>query len=190
MAVKIYTRTGDTGKTSLFGGKRVSKDVLRVESYGMVDELNSTIGVVLAHMQQMNEKLQKKTKIVQDELLVIQRDLLTIGSTLATSSSISRQDIRVLGKRVKEFENLIDVLTDQLPVLRNFILPGGSVVGSQLHVSRTTARRAERRILTLSKKEIIDKDILMYFNRLSDLLFTMARFVNKEEKQEEQIWKK
>lgn len=190
MAVKIYTKTGDKGQTSLFGGQRVSKASMRVDAYGTVDELNSAVGVVLACMGGVKQKPDKKEKKVVDALQILQHDLLTIGSSLATPSSVGRIDAGVLGKRVKDFENLIDKLTEQLPLLRHFILPGGGLAGAELHVARTLARRAERRIIALSQEEEVDKNILIYFNRLSDLLFTMARYVNMKEKQPEQVWKK
>lgn len=182
--MKIYTRTGDKGQTSLFGGKRVSKDSDRVDAYGTVDELNSAIGVAVAQIA--NSKWQI---VVKKELEKIQHDLFAIGSYLASPGNKNQESgIRNLGKRVTSFESLIDDMTKQLPELRNFILPGGGEVGAQLHMSRTICRRAERRIITLTKKETVDNGVVMYFNRLSDLLFTMARFVNHKEKKKETIW--
>lgn len=175
--MKIYTKTGDKGETSLFGGKRVSKADLRVEAYGTVDELNSAIGIAIAESQASE---------CNSELIRIQNDLLDIGSVLANPKAKS---IR-LEKRVEEFEGLIDVMTKELPALANFILPGGGKGGAQLHFARTLARRAERRIVALAQKEVIDNGILIYFNRLSDLLFTMARFVNYKEKKQEVLWTK
>ncbi|MBI2430881.1 MAG: cob(I)yrinic acid a,c-diamide adenosyltransferase [Candidatus Levybacteria bacterium] len=172
--MKIYTKTGDKGETSLFGGKRVSKASLRVEAYGTVDELNSAIGVVLAKME-------------NKELSNIQNDLFLIGTMLANPKA---KIVTGLQKRVEEFETLIDRMTSKLPELRNFILPGGGTTGSLLHVARTVCRRAERRVVALSQKEKVDRAILMYFNRLSDLLFTMARYVNHKEKKKEVIWTK
>lgn len=191
--MKIYTKTGDKGETSLFGGKRVKKDSIRVEAYGAVDELNSVIGVALTEISNFkSDSIGFKFQIsnIQKELTSVQHDLLVIGSNLATPSNISTHKPRALQKRVKEFEKLIDMLTEKLPVLRNFILPGGSNMGAFLHVARSVARRAERRIITLSRKEAIDQEILKYFNRLSDLLFTMARFINHQEKTKEIIWRK
>ncbi len=190
--MKIYTRTGDKGQTSLLGGKRVSKTSDRVDTYGTVDELNSLIGVVLAHLRPSEATIKK-------ELEVIQHDLFTIGAYLAapgvqstasripTSSSL-RGVSKNLESRVKDFEKLIDSLTKRLPELRNFILPGGGNAGSLLHLARTVCRRAERRVIALSKNEQVDSGVIMYFNRLSDLLFTMARFVNHKEKKKETIW--
>ncbi|QQG40793.1 MAG: cob(I)yrinic acid a,c-diamide adenosyltransferase [Candidatus Levyibacteriota bacterium] len=175
--VKIYTKTGDKGETSLYGGKRVSKADLRVEAYGTVDELNSAIGITIAQFSNKSQIINLKKELTQ-----IQNDLFEIGSILASPSTIRYTlDARRL-------EKMIDEMTKELPELRNFILPGGGIVGSYLHLTRSIARRAERRIVVLSQKEQVDKSILMYFNRLSDLLFTMARFVNYKENKKEVIW--
>ncbi|OGH33909.1 MAG: ATP:cob(I)alamin adenosyltransferase [Candidatus Levybacteria bacterium RIFCSPHIGHO2_02_FULL_42_12] len=178
--VKIYTKTGDKGETSLFGGQRVSKSDVRVESYGTIDELNSAIGIVLSVTN-------NKQKTIRKELIKIQNDLFEIGSALANPTSKS---IRDLEKRVGEFEKLIDELTSSVPPLQNFILPGGGRGGSLLHFARTVCRRAERWTVALSKKEKVDTNILIYLNRLSDLLFTMARYVNWKEKKKEALWRK
>ncbi len=185
--VKIYTKTGDKGETSLFGGKRVSKADPRVEAYGTVDELNSAIGIAIAEAQNSKLKAQNNSSKLKTELEKIQNDLFDIGSTLANPKA---KPIERLEKRVEDFETMIDEMTKELPELRNFILPGGGMSGSQLHFARTICRRAERRIVELSQKDSVDKSIVMYFNRLSDLLFTMARFVNHKEKQKETIWTK
>ncbi len=189
--MKIYTKTGDRGETSLFGGKRVSKADVRVEAYGTVDELNSAIGVTIAQVQSSKFKVQSYSLKLKIELINIQNDLLEIGSALATPAT-KRSTLNAirLEKRVEEFEKMIDEMTKEMPVLQNFILPGGGVVGSQLHFARTLARRAERRIVELSKKESVDVSTLIYFNRLSDLLFTTARFVNYQENCKETIWGK
>jgi len=184
MAGKIYTRTGDKGKTSLFDGKRVLKSDKKVETYGTIDELNSSIGAASAFI---------KVASINIELEEIQNDLLEIGSSLAVSSTLPADQI---SKRPVEFEKLIDKLTKQLPPLNQFILPGGGKGGSLLHLARTIARRAERKVVRLSQKEQVDKTIIIYLNRLSDLLFTMARFVNHKEKPfgslraSEKIWRK
>lgn len=180
--VKIYTRTGDKGQTSLFGGKRVSKSSLRIEAIGTVDELNSALGVAVAQYQRSK---------IKDGLERIQNDLLDIGSVLASPSTMNPEPItNNLKNRVTDFEKLIDQLTEKLPELRNFILPGGGKADAMLHLCRSICRRTERRIVELTKKELVPNDILVYFNRLSDLLFTMARFVNYKEKQKETIWEK
>lgn len=174
----IYTRTGDKGKTSLFDGKRVLKSDKKVETYGTVDELNSALGAALAFI---------KMRSIKKEIEEIQNDLLEIGSSLAVSTTLPADQLK---NRPREFEKLIDRLTKQLPPLNQFILPGGGKGGALLHVSRTIARRAERKVVRLSQKEQVDELIVIYLNRLSDLLFTMARFINFKEKQKEKIWRK
>jgi cob(I)alamin adenosyltransferase len=177
----IYTRKGDKGKTSLFDGTKVLKSDLRVEAYGTIDELNSLIGAALAHMDR------GKSMAVRQELEKIQHDLLDIGSALAMPASMP---IPSIDERVKDFESHIDELTDAMPELRNFIIPGGSQAGSLLHGARTVARRAERRIVALQQHETIDQAVVKYVNRLSDLLFTMARHVNYDENKREITWVK
>lgn len=187
--MKIYTRTGDKGQTSLFGGKRVLKSSLRVEAYGTVDELNSAIGVAVGEVQSTKLKVKSYNAKLQNELEKIQHDLFGIGSVLASPKvQSSKLKVQSLGKRVEEFEKMIDMLTEKLPPLRNFILPGGGKAGAQLHLARTVCRRAERRVVALAGKEDVASEILIYFNRLSDLLFTMARFMNMKEKKIETIW--
>ena len=176
----IYTRTGDKGKTSLMSGQRVSKNDIRVDAYGTADELNSVIGVVLSEIQNYKSKF-------KSELIKIQNDLLEIGSNLANPAS---KQLKYLQKRVKEFEKFIDQMTEKMPPLKNFILPGGGKAGAMLHLARAISRRAERKIVTLNDKQKIDNNIIIYVNRLSDLLFTMARFVNFKEKRKEIIWRK
>ncbi|HSA83353.1 MAG TPA: cob(I)yrinic acid a,c-diamide adenosyltransferase [Patescibacteria group bacterium] len=174
----IYTRTGDKGKTSLFDGTRVSKSHPRVDTYGTIDELNSMIGSAAAH-------LNTKHGIVKKELEKIQHDLFDIGSALAMPHPMP---VIGLAERSQSFEKLIDQLTAKMPPIAYFILPGGGKGGSLLHVARTITRRAERHLVTLMKKEDIDETIIVYLNRLSDLLFTMARFVNHTDKKKEVKW--
>ncbi len=184
----IFTRKGDKGQTSLWGGTRVSKSDIRVETYGTVDELNSTIGVVLSSIGSTSSG---QVASIKKELIKIQSDLLDIGSQLANlESSKNTKLTESLKERVLEFEKFIDEMTGKMPPLKNFILPGGGKTGSLLHLARTICRRAERKIVDLLKKEEVNEGIIMYFNRLSDLLFTMARFVNYKEKKKETIWKK
>jgi cob(I)alamin adenosyltransferase len=185
---RIYTRTGDKGQTSLFSGVRISKAGLRVEAYGTIDELNSAIGVVLSEIRNPTLRLcLGRESEIRKKLTNIQNDLLDIGSALANPKSKS---LNHLEKRVGEFEKLIDEMTDELPSLKNFVLPGGGREGAMLHLSRAICRRAERRIVALNDKEEIDGNIIIYFNRLSDLLFTMARFTNFKEKKKEIIWRR
>lgn len=177
----IYTRTGDKGKTSLLGGKRVSKADLRIEVFGTIDELNSIIGVVLS--------IKYLVFSIKKELIQIQNDLLKIGSALANPDpKYLVLDTKYFLTRVKEFEKLIDQMTLKMPKLNNFILPQGGKTGSMLHLARAVCRRLERRVVALDMKEKINPSIIVYFNRLSDLLFTMARFVNFKEKRREKVW--
>jgi cob(I)alamin adenosyltransferase len=177
--MSIYTRFGDKGKTSLYGGKTVSKGSLRIDAYGSFDELNSAIGVVLANL---------KDPGVRKELLLIQNDLFAIGASLANIMEKKKLE-KYLGKRAGDFEKKIDSLAKKLPELMNFILPGGGKAGSFLHLARTICRRLERRVVELSEKESVGKETLIYINRLSDLLFTFARFLNYKDKKKEVIWK-
>lgn len=171
----IYTKTGDRGQTGLFSGIRVSKASPRIEAIGMVDELNSLIGLTISLT--VNREIKK-------ELIEIQKDLFVIGGALANPL----QKVKLL-ERTKEFENQIDEMTKKLPPLFNFILPGGGKAGSMLHLVRTVARRTERRIVELSKKEKVQSDLIIYVNRLSDLFLTMSRYINHKEKRKETIWR-
>lgn len=176
----IYTRKGDKGKTTLREGKKVLKSHIRLEAYGAVDELNSSLGIVIANLKQV---------LLKKELLRIQNDLFEVGGQLASLRKNKKLD-DYLEERVKDFEDLMDRWSKKLPKLTQFILPGGSGSASFLHLSRTVCRRAERRVVDFSEKEKIDENVIMYLNRLSDLLFTMTRFINRIEKQKEIIWKK
>jgi cob(I)alamin adenosyltransferase len=149
-----------------------------VETYGTIDELNSTLGLVISHLKTKSTKL-------KGELQKIQHDLFAIGSALATPAALP---VIGLDTRPKDFEKLIDKMTAKMPEIKYFILPGGGRAGSLLHVARTITRRAERQLVTLIQKEEVDQAIIIYLNRLSDLLFTMARFVNYLEKKKEIKW--
>ena len=178
--MSIYTKFGDKGKTSLYAGKTVSKGSLRVNAYGTVDELNSFLGIVLVGFN--NQDLKKK-------LVQIQNDLFEVGASLASATNKHEELSKYFKKRVLEFEKEIDSLTKKLPKLENFILPGGLATGARLHFARTLVRRAERRVVELSEKEKINTEIIVFLNRLSDLLFMYARFINYKEKQKEVLWK-
>lgn len=188
--MKIYTRTGDKGTTGLYGGKRISKNSMRVEAIGSIDELNSAIGLSIA------QGLMIKDKGLMKELTMIQGDLFEIGAVLATPQRVRRKEKRIhqefamhLAKRVVAFEKLIDKLTSKLSPLRSFILPGGSVAGARLHLARSISRRAERAVVAFAQNEHVDGEIFQYMNRLSDLLFTIARHVNKQKRISETPWK-
>jgi len=164
---RVYTRTGDQGQTSLVGGARVSKASLRVDAYGDVDELNSVIGVARARSDD---------KEIDEVLGLIQNDLFTLGADLASPSEIDVP--RIEEPFVAKLEGLADRFLAELEPLKEFILPGGSEAGAVLHLARTVARRAERRVVELSETERLNPETIVYLNRLSDLLFILARVVN------------
>ena len=181
--MKIYTRTGDAGDTGLFGGGRVGKDHPRVEAYGDVDELNAALGLVRA--------LEPMPRI--DEVLVpVQRDLFAIGALLATPDRdrmrASLEKARIDDARIIELEGGIDRCDVELEPLRSFIVPGGTAKAAALHVARTICRRAERRVVTLRHGEEIPEIVVIYLNRLSDLLFMLARVANKRAGAGEVSW--
>jgi len=172
--VKIYTKRGDRGETDLFGGGRVPKDDLRVSAYGDVDELNACIGVAAAATDE---------KDLRAFALEIQSSLFDLGSQLATPKPKTGGDPKfsvpgVDSARVEELEREIDRLEEELAPLKSFILPGGSAVAAALHHARTVCRRAERAAVALDRAETLDPAVIQYLNRLSDLLFTMARVAN------------
>jgi cob(I)alamin adenosyltransferase len=178
--MKIYTKTGDSGETSLFSGGRVPKAHLRVEAYGTVDELNSHLGVVRA----LNP-----SPASNDMLESIQNQLFQIGADLATPLDAKADWIvRMDGAPITWLEERIDALTADLPELKNFILPGGTVVAAQLHVARTVCRRAERLAVALAQTEQIGDYVIVYLNRLSDFLFTLARWENLQAGIAEEKW--
>jgi len=175
--MKIYTKTGDAGETGLFGGQRVRKDNVRVDAYGDVDELNSVIGLAVAgfgdRMADLGERLRS-----------IQTELFTLGANLATpapedggrpNSYVGALD----PARIPEMESWIDEAETELEPLKNFVLPGGSEAASRLHLARTVCRRAERRVITLAHEAHLDENLVIYLNRLSDYLFTLARLANR-----------
>ncbi|MCL5969875.1 MAG: cob(I)yrinic acid a,c-diamide adenosyltransferase [Patescibacteria group bacterium] len=183
--MKIYTRKGDKGFTTLATGKKISKAHLRIEAEGTIDELNSAIGYGITIIQKSKVKSQNYTQKIIEDLIGIQKDLFVIGTSI---SNPSKDSVKHLDKRIRELEQEIDALSKKVPNLRNFILPGGGELGAFLHFSRTIARRMERKIVSLSQKEKVDEDILKYVNRLSDYLFTLARFINFKEGKKEINW--
>ncbi len=179
--MKIYTKTGDAGETSLFGGNRVPKDALRIEAYGTVDELNSALGVV--------RSLKPPPEI--DEILGrLQEDLFVLGADLATPLAKESADVpRILLLHTEHLEKRIDTLESRLPPLTTFVLPGGSPVAAALHAARALCRRAERLVVKLSHEQNIGSPPLVYLNRLSDLLFLLARFANHLDGAQETSWR-
>lgn len=183
MTLKIYTKTGDTGQTALFGGGRVEKDHPRVEAYGDVDELNACLG--------MARSVELMPRI--DEVLVpIQRDLFSIGALLATPNRDKMreqlQKARIDEGRITELERAIDECERELEPLKSFILPGGTPKSSALHVARTVCRRAERRVVALNREVQLPDLVVIYLNRLSDLLFMLARVANRRAGAGEVTW--
>jgi cob(I)alamin adenosyltransferase len=165
--VKIYTRTGDAGETSLFGGARVPKNDARIEAYGTVDELNSFLGVARAAWP---------ASPVDAQLAAAQSDLFEIGAHLASPGTSRFPGVDVA--RIEELEHGIDAMEAELAPLKSFILPGGSLAASQLHIARVVCRRAERLVVALGDESAATKSSIAYLNRLSDYLFVAARFAN------------
>ncbi len=181
---KLYTRTGDLGQTALFGGRRVPKDDPRVEAYGSVDELNSTLGVAVSFLRQ---------KRIAATLQSVQNELFNIGSELASESGPKAERGRMFvdpEAKIAGLERLIDEYDAKLPPLRTFVLPSGSRAGALLHLARGVCRRAERAVVRLSRQEKVNPQLIVYINRLSDLLFVLARYVNKAARKPETPWRK
>ncbi len=182
-AMKIYTRTGDGGETSLLGGGRVSKGDPRVDAYGNVDELNALLGLVAATAPEQFQS---------DLLESIQRDLFAIGGRLASPepervANVLKKAV-IAPERVDALERAIDRADQTLPPLDNFVLPGGTQKAALLHIARTVCRRAERSVVALHAHTDVPDEILQYLNRLSDLLFVLARLVNHEAHVADRIW--
>jgi cob(I)alamin adenosyltransferase len=189
--MKIYTGGGDRGKTSLFSGERVNKSDLRVEAYGDVDELNSLLGALVAF-------LPSGESVLAEELYRIQSDLLRVGAWLAVTpgSPASRELPGITQEHSKGLEAAIDRLEEELPTLKDFLLPGGDVSAAWAHVARAVCRRAERHVVRLlsgndeEESSLQLQGVITYLNRLSDYLFVLARYCNKVQGQKDTIWKK
>ena len=177
--MKIYTKTGDEGKTSLFDNSRVWKSDQRIMSYGAVDELNSSLGIALS--------LELDPEI-KDILIKLQNDLFIVGSDLA-NPNMSDEKIRTTPEMITFLEQKIDLLEPQLEPLTSFILPGGTLLAAILHLSRTISRRAETHVIALSQNEEINQDAAIYLNRLSDLMFILARAINHRKNISDIVWK-
>ena len=185
--MKIYTKTGDDGSTGLYGGTRVSKDDIRIDSYGTVDELNSYIGLI---------RDQAICDTIKESLYRIQHDLFTVGAILATDPEKAmltngKERLNILkidSKAIKLLEDEIDEMNKDLPQMTHFILPGGHTTVSFCHIARTICRRAERNTVALSHTNQVNEDVLKYLNRLSDFLFVLARQLTKDLGVEEVKW--
>ena len=179
MAFKIYTKTGDRGETSLFGGKRLAKSHIRIDAYGTVDELNAYIGLL---RDTVNEKNQKNIlKEIQDRLFTIGANLASDPSKTMKTPDLQLSDIEVL-------EQQMDLMDKTLPSLKNFILPGGHTVVSFCHIARCVCRRAERLVVALNGMEEVAPILIQYLNRLSDYLFVLSRQIAKDLEVEEVTW--
>ena len=185
--MKIYTKSGDKGNTSLFGGTRVPKNHIRIEAYGTVDELNSYIGLI------RDQKIAEHSKQI---LIQIQNDLFTLGAMLATSPEKERLKNgkerlsipKITNKSVELLENEIDAMNETLPAMSNFVLPGGHTTVSFCHIARCVCRRAERKTTKLNTENTIDEQIIIYLNRLSDYLFVLARKLTIDNNAQEIPW--
>lgn len=177
--MKIYTRKGDSGETSLIGGSRVPKNHLRIEAYGTVDELNAFVGLIRDSAQDRS---------AEDTLVAIQHQLFTIGSELAAEKGHKMKLPELDQNSIDALEKAMDSMDQDLPALKNFILPGGDLTASHCHVARTICRRAERKVVALAAHESIDEQILRYINRLSDYFFILARFYTHRHNGQETPW--
>lgn len=180
---KIYTRTGDDGTTGLGDGSRIEKDHARMQAIGSVDELNSLIGMLIAELAD-EIAAADDTDELQPILLSIQHDLFNLGGELSIPGYVMVKD-----ERVDELEKILDQLNDALPPLKNFILPGGSRAAAVCHLARAVCRRAERDMVTLAREHAINQAGNRYLNRMSDLLFVMARVVARRNGGQEVLWK-
>ena len=179
MAIKIYTKTGDDGTTGLFGGARLPKNHIRIEAYGTVDELNSVIGWVMTFISDANTK---------NLLLSIQSRLFTVESNLASDPAKEMITPDLTEEDIRNIEEAIDAMQINLPVLKHFILPGGSPSVSAAHLARTVCRRAERKCVALALESEVEPKIILYLNRLSDYFFVLARWLGHNEGIEEIKW--
>jgi cob(I)alamin adenosyltransferase len=187
---RIYTRTGDKGDTALVGGGRVPKDTPRIEAYGTIDELNSIVGLARVFNAERLSK-GKAPRWLDGVLRQIQNELFDLGSELATPDDAAYEGMHRVGEtEVKALEALMDQCQKDLAPLKSFVLPGGGRVGGFLHQARTVCRRAERRILGLSRVETLSPWPLTYVNRLSDLLFVLSRWVGKKGGETEYLWER
>ena len=197
---RVYTRTGDKGETGLVGGKRVPKDAPRIEAYGTIDELNSVVGLTRAYNEEkckegdlpVRGRTQTGARRFVDELLRgIQNELFDLGSELATPADFVHPGMYRMGdKEVRRIEATIDQCQKELEPLKSFVLPGGGRIAASLHQCRTVCRRAERKIVRLSRREPVGEWPLKYLNRLSDLFFVLSRWIAKRMGEKEELWQR
>jgi cob(I)alamin adenosyltransferase len=181
--MKIYTKTGDSGETGLFGGPRIGKDAPRIEAYGTVDELNCVLGVVRAQLEAGE---------IHALVTRIQNELFELGAQLATPDPAAHQMALVGSRQIEALESAIDRYEAELEPLKQFVLPGGAPAAAHLHLARAVCRRAERRVVTLMRasREPVAGETVVYLNRLSDLLFVLARAVNRRSGRGDEPWQK
>ncbi|MGB3543368.1 cob(I)yrinic acid a,c-diamide adenosyltransferase [Rubrivirga sp.] len=183
--MKVYTKTGDDGTTALFGGSRVAKSHPRISAYGTVDEVNAALGMARAALPADRSDADRRT----DDLLGrLQNELFVLGGDLASPGDVTYPVPRIEAHHVSGLEDEIDSLTEDLPPLKNFVLPGGTACAAALHLGRTVSRRAERLVVETSTLEEVSIECLHYLNRLSDLLFTLSRWVNLQAGVDEPVW--
>jgi len=183
---KVYTRTGDAGKTRLIGGEKRWKDDARVEAYGTVDELNSEIGIC---RELLKERKDDQFSSLIRFLKFIQNELFNLGSQLASAEDRDSKNLPQLSDdAISKLESEIDTVNESLSELTSFVLPGGSVINAQFHMARNVCRRAERRTVTLARNETVDQENIRYLNRLSDALFVWSRWVSHILKDDENLW--
>jgi cob(I)alamin adenosyltransferase len=185
--LKIYTKTGDKGETGLYGGKRVRKDNLRVHAYGDIDETNAAIGIARSYISEGSSGSREILNFIDSVLETVQNKLFSVGATLAGTDD---PNYAVKDSDLEYLEKCIDHMDEQVQPIKAFILPYGTDLSARLHLARTVARRAERSIVSLSAAEAVDPNILAYANRLSDFLFTLARYANKAQGIPDTLWKK
>lgn len=183
MSKRIYTRAGDKGKTGLLSGERIDKANPRVEAYGTVDELGAALGVAKVHS---SKRIAEHIHSIQQKLFLINSELATNPESLEANDALKELK-KVEAEDVTQLEKIADELSEELPLLTNFVIPGGTKAAAFLHLSRTVCRRAERRIVNFASMEPVNEELIRYINRLSDLLFVMSRYENLEEGDGDQI---
>jgi cob(I)alamin adenosyltransferase len=185
---RVYTRQGDNGETALVGGQRVPKDGTRLEAYGTVDELNSFLGAARATVNQLAVE-EPRLVLLATILLRVQHELFNLGSILATlPEDVHPRQPRVTDAEIAQLETEMDLMNEDLPPLRSFILPGGSRLDAELHIGRTVCRRAERIVVALSRAESVPPETVRYLNRLSDALFVWSRWAGHISGAPETLW--
>ena len=185
---RIYTKRGDAGQTSLAGGQRVAKDSLRIETYGTVDELNSFVGIAAMSCQEASST-EMRVGLLAEILRRVQHELFNLGSILATRpEDVHPKQARITPAEVSQLEREIDAMNSELPPLRSFVLPGGTRLNAELHITRTICRRAERLLVALSREEAVPPEAIQYLNRLSDAMFVWSRWANHILRVPEVLW--